>query len=478
MSLKEIIVGLIALLTLLLVLFNNSGYRRKLAWMVIIIFLPIAGSLLFLLFGLNLRSVKMYMQKHKPLIDKLQELDPAGLSPDGPDESLVNEAYRPLVRLLSQDINNLSAGNSFEVIIDGRVKQEMLMEDIRNAKEYIHIEYFHFGMDKGSRVIKRLLEKKAEEGVKVRFLNENIANLPNPLSYYRSMEKSGVDVENFTSYKMHLIEFITSLNHRNHRKIVVIDGKVGYTGGMNINDNYFRRWRDTHMRLSGPAVGALNALFLDSWLTSGGTIDKPLLYYLQTDTRSRDISSPYYFKDKVVQVVPDDPYALSPVIQHGYEWIFHNIRKYIYIQTPYFAPPEAMLSAMKAAAERGVEVVLMLPLRADNLLMVHTNRAYYEECLAAGIRIFLRKGEFIHSKTFVCDDYLSQIGAANLDMRSLDLSYEVNTYIYDTEVALACKEIFFKDLAQCEELDLQKWKKRPFPLRIIESVFKLFTPLL
>ena len=187
MSLKEIIVGLIALLTLLLVLFNNSGYRQKLAWMLIIIFLPIAGSLLFLLFGLNLRSVKMYMQKHKPLIDKLQELDPAGLSPDGPDESLVNEAYRPLVRLLSQDINNLSAGHSFEVIIDGKVKQEMLMEDIRNAKEYIHIEYFHFGMDKGSRVIKRLLEKKAEEGVKVRFLNENIANLPNPLPYYRSI---------------------------------------------------------------------------------------------------------------------------------------------------------------------------------------------------------------------------------------------------------------------------------------------------
>lgn len=463
---------------LVLVLTNKSGYKQKLAWTTIILFLPIAGSLLFLLFGLNLRNDWLFRRKHRETIARLNELNISDLYYKEADELLVAERYRSFARLMSRHTANLSADNSFDIIINGHLKQELLMEDILNAKEYIHIEYFHFGMDKGSRMIKSLLEQKAREGVKVRFLNENIANFPNPFSYYRSMRKSGVEVENFTAYKIHIMEFITSLNYRNHRKIVVIDGKIGYTGGMNINDKYFRQWRDTHMRLCGPAVTTLNATFIDSWLTSGGDIDRPLAYYLYNEHYPSSRGTKYSFSGKAVQVVPDDPYAVTPIILHGYEWLFHNAKGYIYIQTPYFAPPEPLLSAMKAAALRGVEVVLMLPKKADNLLMIHTNRAYYEECLESGIRILLRKGEFIHSKTFVSDDYISQIGTANMDMRSLDLSYEVNTYIYDREVALACKEIFCKDMELCDELDLQQWKRRPFPLRIIENTFKLFTPLL
>ena len=317
---------------------------------------------------------------------------------------------------------------------------------------------------------------------------------------------------------MHVLDFVTSLNYRNHRKIVVIDGKIGYTGGMNINDHYFRQWRDTHLRITGDAVAVLQYIFLDSWLTGGGAIDRGMIDFYPmakegtghpvtvvrqahqpvevtvrdgnnsasgastssaTEAGEIDFKATHpVLKGKLIQIVPDEPDRPLPILQMSYEWTLLHAKKYIYLQTPYFVPTEPVMDALKTAALCGVDVRLMLPEKADNILMRPANRAYYEEVLQAGVRIFLRQGEFIHAKTFVCDDYLSSIGSANLDFRSFSINYEVNSYIYDEQTALMNKGIFIHDIRQCRELTLDEWTDRPWYSRIIESFMRLFAPLL
>lgn len=267
---------ILSVFTIILVDRGDSG--RKFAWLLVIAVLPVVGLVLYLMFGINYRHHWIFNRRHQ----RYRDIFEAGTTPElnrilfGHDnESAIREEFRPLAKLLgAESYPSVTSGNDVEIITSGQRKFDLLREDILAAKDSIHIEYFHFGNDKGSKAIKRLLMQKAREGVKVRFLYENIANFPIASAYYNNMRKAGVEVVKFTNPRMHVLDLATKLNYRNHRKIVVIDGKIGYTGGMNINDHYFRQWRDTHMRLTGDAVAVLQYTFLDSWLTGGGTIDK------------------------------------------------------------------------------------------------------------------------------------------------------------------------------------------------------------
>lgn len=526
---------ILSVFTVILVDKGDSG--RKFAWLLIIAVLPVVGLALYLMFGINYRHHWIFNRRHQ----RYRDIFEAGTTPElnrilfgHSNEERIREEFRPLARLLgAENYPSVTSGNDIEIITSGQRKFDLLREDILAAKESIHIEYFHFGNDKGSKAIKRLLMQKAMEGVKVRFLYENIANFPIASAYYNDMRKAGVEVVKFTNPRMHVLDLATKLNYRNHRKIVVIDGKIGYTGGMNINDHYFRQWRDTHMRVTGDAVAVLQYTFLDSWLTGGGTIDKAMIdfypmakkpvteSYSSTTGPSHPVTEPTIsvtepvevpemtrglrtvastgsatketgsaagetdfhathptLKGKLIQIVPDEPDLPLPILQLSYEWALQHAREYIYLQTPYFVPTEPVMDALKTAALCGVDVRLMLPEVADNILMRPANRAYYEEALQAGVRIFLRQGEFIHAKTFVCDDYLSSIGSANLDFRSFAINYEVNSYIYDEETAVMNKGIFMFDIRQCRELTLEEWNRRPWYSRILESLMRLFAPLL
>ncbi len=501
---------ILSVFTVILIDKGDSG--RKFAWLLIIAVLPVIGLVLYLMFGINYRHHWIFNRRHQ----RYRDIFEAGTTPElnrilfgHLNEERIREEYRPLARLLgAEHYPSVTSGNDIEIITSGQRKFDLLREDILAARESIHIEYFHFGNDKGSKAIKRLLMQKAREGVKVRFLYENIANFPIASAYYNAMRKAGVEVVKFTNPRMHLLDLATKLNYRNHRKIVVIDGKIGYTGGMNINDHYFRLWRDTHMRITGNAVAVLQYTFLDSWLTGGGTIDKEMIDFYPMAKKTASVSVPAEahdnkslspaastspataadeidfhaihptLKGKLVQIVPDEPDLPLPILQLSYEWALQHAKEYIYLQTPYFVPTEPVMDALKTAALCGVDVRLMLPEVADNILMRPANKAYYEEALQAGVRIFLRRGEFIHAKTFVCDDYLSSIGSANLDFRSFAINYEVNSYIYDEETARMNKGIFMYDLRQCHELTLTEWNKRPWHSRFLESFMRLFAPLL
>ena len=489
---------LLILTVVVIILVDKGDAGRKFAWLLIIAALPVLGILLYFLVGINYRHHWIFDRRHQKYKDIFEKGTNDALNSllfGHEAESLVREDFRPLAVLMGRDAYpTVSSGNDFEIITRGKRKFELLCEDILQAKEYIHMEYFKFGNDEGGKAIKELLMKKAREGVKVRFILENIANFPIRPRYYNAMREAGVEVVRFTNPRLHFLKFVTSINFRNHRKIVVIDGKIGYTGGMNINDNYFNLWRDTHLRITGPAVASLQYAFMDSWLTAGAELDRPLIdYYPAIDAGRQsepgrvhprfaaaeyDLSSAAAPAGKLMQIVPDEPDLPMPMLLYSYEWAIQHARKYIWLQTPYFVPPETVLDAMKIAALSGVDIRIMLPERADNFITRPANRAYYEEILRAGVRLFLRQGEFIHSKTFVCDDYLSSIGSANIDSRSFDINYEINTYIYDEETARKCKAIYEADLEKSRELTLDEWSKRPWHNRLAESIIQLLSPLL
>ena len=452
MTLTLTILGILVYLALALhIVRDDIDPDTRLVWLLLILCLPVVGLVIYLLAGLGYRSPAVRERIHGAAERRFrEELDPA-LFPDDP-LSQVEDPFRDLARLVVAcgQGNKVFAGNRFEIITSGLRKRELILEDIRSAQKYIHMEYFRFGNDKAGREVRELLLQKAAEGVEVRFLHNNMIGRNIPRRYFREMRKGGMEVLPYTHIRQGFRQWLMRINCQQHRKIVVIDGRVAYTGGMNLNDNYFYKWRDTHLRLEGPAIARLQVSFLDTWFSCGGSVRHPLPYYFEPVAPAPD--------GKLLQVVTDAAENPWPTTRLAYEWILQNAQRYVYIQTPYFIPPESFLDAIKSAALRGVDVRVMLPKNVDTPLIGPANRSVYAECLEAGVRLYERDGEFIHSKTLVADDYLSLIGASNLDVRSFSINSEVNTLIYDRETALQCRDIFLADLPRVQEWTLESWK--------------------
>ena len=419
---------------------------NKIVWIVLI--LAGVALLFWLVFGINWRSKQNYDRKHHLLRSRMQAEDTEELRRLLFSNGLtmrVEQRFQPLTMLLARGGRPSVSLSTPQIITSGKDKYNMLMSDLICAKESIHMEYFHFGIDKSSRKIRQVLMEKARQGVKVRFINENIANWPIPNCYFRSMRKAGVEVVNFSDSRFSLLRFLMTLSYRDHRKIVVIDNRIGYTGGMNINDHYFYQWRDTHLRLTGEAVASLQYAFLDTWLASGGQLHSAVnsfFFHLDKPSCGQSLGT-------LTQITPDDPTSPEPVLLTAYEWILNHAQKYVWFQSPYIAPPPSLISAMRNAAQRGVDVRVMVPEHCDTAIMRPINKSYYAELTEAGVQLHVRSGEFMHSKTIVCDDYLSCVGSANLDYRSFGIDYEINTFFYDRAVALRQKQIFENDLPIC-----------------------------
>ena len=410
--------------TITVIIFDDGDSAKKIAWLLIITILPVIGLLLYFMVGINFRQSLYFKRKHR----KFTEIFGSRASEEvhkllfgHSKDSKIRREYKTLTRLLSSDgSTSVTDGNGLEIITSGQRKFELLMEDLANAKESIHMEYFYFRHDKGAQQIKEMLMRKAREGVKVRFIHENIANIDILPGYYNEMKKAGVMVEKFTKPRWPLVNLVTQLNYRDHRKIVVIDGKIGYTGGMNISDDYFIRWRDTHMRLTGNAVAALQYSFLNTWITADGEIDDDFSKYFpmcatsaedsvpdvqvnaesdlgnddvegngiaevlaKTPIQSLDMNFRFKGRNRLVQIVPDEPESRWANIQMGAVWAIQNARRYIYIQTPYFVPPEPILQALQSAALSGVDVRVMVPKKADLFFMGPANRSYFQGTLSS-----------------------------------------------------------------------------------------------
>ena len=451
---------------ILVVISENRNPIRTQAWILILIFLPALGIMLFYFFGQNNRKIRSISFKYK----KWKGIHHSGLLISEHPSNTPKE-FASLARLLFQiDDSPVLQGSKVEIITSGPQKFDALLNDIEQATDHIHMEYFIFNNDETGRKIKQTLMKKASEGVKVRFLYDNVANIGVPSRFYNEMATTGVEVCPFM--KLRFASFRSRVNYRNHRKVVVIDGHIGYIGGMNIGDNYAIKpnWRDTHLRIQGRGVYALQIHFFNDWFS---TLKKEI-----GNNGGNYFPVCQDYTNNLLQIASGGPNAQwSNLLQATLNAVTSS-KRYLYIQTPYFLPTDSLFEVLQIAALSGVDVRLMVSRKSDSSYTDPAARSYYGELLRAGLRIFEHQTKFIHAKTMVADDYLSIIGSANMDFRSFESNFEINCYLYDAELAVQNKEIFFNDLEGCKEILLEEWENRPWWKRVSESVMRLFAPLM
>ncbi len=451
---------------------SNSNPGKSLAWLALIVFLPVIGVVLYYIFGFDRRRIGDTEKTRLKFFEKVVPLLPhnveAYIKEFDEHFNRIDHDYHRLVTLLAgNNHSRVLYGSRVEIITDGNRKLEMLIEDLENAKEHIHFEYFLFRRDDISRRIRDILMRKASEGVKVRFIYDNIANIDILPSYYNKMRRSGVEVNPF--FKLSLSSIHRSLNNRNHRKLVVIDGLVGYVGGMNITSQT-QRWRDVHLRLHGQGIYGLQMNFFQQWCDSGGEL--PLANF------SDYFPEQEIFSQNLMQIAPEAPDTSFPYYALAVVSAIENAKRYIYIQTPYFLPTDPVMRALKTAALGGVEVRLMVSRKSDYAFMDWAIQAGFEEILAAGVHIHEIQNYFSHAKSMVIDDYLSVIGSSNLDYRSLELNFEINSFMYDPEVAARNRDIFLRDMNDCLEISPEEWARRPWWKKALQAIMRFFSPLL
>lgn len=387
---------------------------------------------------------------------------------DNPIFDSIQPAWRTLARQLTVD-GGLPpvSGNQAQIFTDGLAKFHTLFEDMENARFAIDVEVYRFADDSIATVFRDILLRKAAQGVVVRVLLEGRAYPSGKPSFYEALREAEniyvLDIQPGND----LGGLIAHLDTWDHRKFIVIDNQVGYVGGMNIQDKYFDEWRDTHVRVEGPGARDMREYFDAMWAMLAGT--EPSHYPLPEAAPEKP--------GVMIQLVGDGPATPENPIEESYETALAATQDYFYIQTPYFCPPPSLIRALKDAAARGVDVRIMLPEKNDVFFMEPVNESFFRDLLKAGVRIYLRGTNFIHTKAFVCDDYLSGIGSANLDYRSLRINFEDNCYFYDEAVARHNKEIFFQDLELCQEITLDNYHPTLWQY-LGQGFFRLFAPLI
>jgi len=448
----------------IVIISENRSPIKTLAWLLVLILIPLFGLILYYFFGQETKRMRKYSERK---YQKIKDLSFKNLTQNR-NVNILPE-YANLVNLLKN--NNLSPvlqGSKVEVITEGTRMFDVLLDDMQKAKHHIHIEFFIFKNDETGKIVKDMLMKKASEGIEVRFIYDKVANWLVPKKFYNEMKKSGVKISSLMDAKF--VRLGEKLNYRNHRKIIVIDGIISYIGGMNISNNYHTNpnWRDTHLRIQGQGALGLQACFLIDWYSSGEPFLDEKIYFPETKGYTQNL----------MQIATGGPYSLFNNLLQATINIIIGAKKYIYMQTPYFLPNESLFQALQMATLSGIDVRLMVSQKSDSSYVDPASRSYYNDLLEAGMKIYELQGKFIHSKTLVTDDMLSVIGSANLDFRSFETNFEINCYLYDPRIALQNKEIFLQDMEQCKEIHYEEWIKRPKWKKFFESVMRIFAPLM
>ena len=361
-----------------------------------------------------------------------------------------------------------------DIFTSGEAFFQSLINDISHAKHHIHIDMYIWEDDTIGNKVADALIANAKEGVAVRVVYDDVGCWRVSQRFFNRMSREGIYVQPFMPVRFPTLT--RRVNYRNHRKVIVIDGQVGYIGGMNIADRYVhgigdQEWRDTMLRIVGGAVYGLQRTFLIDWYFVNRTLITDSDYYPPVKLQQPN--------DCVAQVVTSSPAADFPNIMQGYVRIIMEAKNYVYIQTPYFMPNEPVLFALKTAALGGVDVRIMVPERCDAFFVEWASRSYLREVAEAGVKVYLYRAGFLHSKTLICDDSIVACGSTNVDFRSFENNFEANIFIYNEVEALRHKNIFLDD--QRHSISLRRIKKRmrpPFLIHFWESVVRLFSPLM
>ncbi len=465
----EILFFVTSIAGVIVVIAGNRNPVKTLAWILLFFLLPFLGIIFYIFFGQDYTRQKLISRKKRKKVITRQSY------PEG-KRSLYSlpEEYHTLARLLNhRNQFPVFAHNEVEILTQGTDKFERLITDLEHARHHIHLQYYIIENDEIGNKVKELLIKKAKQGLEVRVIFDDVGCWQVPVSFFDEMRNAGIKTATFLEVRFHRLT--SKINFRNHRKIVVIDGRIGYTGGMNVADRYWKglawgTWKDMHLRIEGNGVEALESAFLIDWYF----ITKELLPLKSFQHEGKS----FHKGDINLQIVTSGPFGEWREILQAYLKIIHSAKKYVYLQTPYFLPGEGLLTAMQSAALSGVDVRLMLPERSDSHMVHLATRSYLKSILNAGVKVYLYQPGFLHSKMVVADDSMATVGSTNLDFRSFEHNFEINTFIYDKNVALKLKEIFHNDQLECRRISLNLWSKRPVTEKFIESTIRLFSPLL
>ena len=475
---------------LVVVFYERRNAAVTWAWLMVIAVIPFGGFVLYLIFGRDGRQHRVFAEKSQrdeELLIRYLEM-----------EEHADTFWRQQTRYVSQEnimqmqgaehMNDLvylnffagngafTSNNHLSMYHDGNSAFESLMADIAAAKHYVHIQYYIFRNDSTGRCLIAALAEKARQGLEVRLLIDGMGNVLNARSLYKPLLEAGGQLGVF------LPPHFIRINFRNHRKIAVMDGKIGHIGGMNIGDEYlglskrFGYWRDTHLRLTGDGVHHLTLRFMMDWNFVNST--KPSKA-MELNNRYFPMGKPYISGSGVrMQIVCSGPDTRYPSILYGYNKMMTEANKSIYIQTPYFVPDESMFVLLRMAALAGLDVRIMIPANPDHPFVYWAALSYLGDLLESGVRCYEYQNGFIHSKTLMIDGKVCSIGTANMDVRSFKLNFESNAFIYDEHTTKELEEAFMQDTAHCRQLTLSNYQNRSHLTKIKESLSRLLSPLL
>jgi cardiolipin synthase A/B len=458
------------------IILDNKPPEVTIAWLLAIFFLPYIGALLYLMSGINWKKRKIVKQlpetTFKTYLGPI--LEQQGRFLETVNKKIDNDMAKCISLLINSGNSVITLDNRVDFYFNGSKIFEDLIRDLEAAEDTIHMEYFIYKSDDLGLRIGEILKRKAAEGVRVRVLFDGVGNFRRmSWKFKRELKKAGVELR----YFLDPLNVITGrlINYCNHRKIVVVDGKIAYTGGMNIGTEYidggkrFSSWRDTHMRLVGEAVSMLQGVFLSDWYNSGGEkiLDK------------RYFPEPLAVENyQPAQVVCSGPDSQWYVLKKLYFNLIANANGEVLIQSPYFIPDEGIRSALEASSLSGVDVHLMMTGVADKRIPYWVAHTYFESLLAAGVHIHFYKKGFFHPKMLVVDGSIATVGSCNMDIRSFHLDYELNMVFYGEDVCKSLVEQFREDLASCEELLPEEFRRLSLPARMRNGLFRMIAPVL
>ncbi len=454
------------------IIYHGKRPSRSISWALAIITLPILGAVLYYLFGMNRRKFKFFNPKE---FEKRKKYSLPKISSQEKFWSHFNDDTRKerINRLIKANSNTTAkTGNKVTALQDGEETFNVLFKAMEKAQSFIHVQYYI--LERGELLDKmlELFERKIKEGVEVRIIYDSLGSYQLRGRPRKKFQDVGVKI--YPIMPIRLKNLLFSLNFRNHRKIVIIDNKVAFTGGVNVSDKYIKlgnelgKWKDTHLKLEGPIVNDLHLVFLKDYFFASKKEDFRISDYLSEQQTAGDVDA---------QIVSGGPDSKHPIIMQQYIGMMNQAQRSICIANPYFVPGEAFLQNLKVVALEGVHISLLVPKKSDSKAAKFAMFSHFEELLHVGVKIYLRE-DFSHSKIMIVDDDLVSIGSGNFDIRSFELNYETNVLIYSKEINAEMTEEFQKICEKSDPVTLERFQNRTIWLRFLEGLFKFFKPLL
>ena len=470
------------LMTVAVLIYERGHPAKTLAWIVVLFALPGLGIIFYTFFGAHFKAessmndktskdAKTY-KKWKTNYLKAAHFDEEAIA----KKWLAKELHPAIKKCIQYMLHNhkalLSEKNKLQVLNDGKATYDSIFKAIEAATHHVHLEYYIWTEDELGQKLKKLLIQKAEEGVEIRVIIDGIGSVGLSNSYLKEMQEANIEVTAFRPLRFAI--FNSKSNFRNHRKIVIVDGKIGFTGGINIDGKYLDdttplgHWRDTHLRLEGDAVKGLQMTFASDWAFLVEDRIKGDDYFPKVNVR----------QESLCHIIAAGPDTEWDGVKQMYLYVLHNATDYVYIATPYLAPDETVFNAFKSAACSGVDIHLMLPEQGDSKVVQMVSDSYLEELLTMGVQVYKYQKGFLHSKIMLADGAIGTVGSSNLDSRSFDQNLEINAVFYDPPTLKQLKKTFQQNFKECRQLKLSEFEKANAFDRFVQGTCRLLSPLM